>query len=153
MKPVLWNVPAYTQTTAKLCWEACARMMWAWRFKNLSQYKNKAGAYANLDKGLTEIQMDVFYKLLGLRSLPEPTGKNLRYALSWSPVIFDGIDEGGAHAMVLVGFDGAKYTVINPCTAEVVDFEKDTSVCVGSGTKARTPTEVEQPLGRYMWYW
>src|SRR5690242_2598876 len=28
-----WTVPVYTQRTANLCWEACARMTWEWRFR------------------------------------------------------------------------------------------------------------------------
>ena len=76
-----WTVPVDTQRAPNLCWEACARMMWVWRFKKLDAYSKRAGTYLTLDRGLTEQQMDGFYKQLGLRSLAGPSGANLRHAL------------------------------------------------------------------------
>jgi Papain-like cysteine protease AvrRpt2 len=148
----LWTVPEYTQSTARLCWEACARMMWDWRFKGLDRYAQKAGAYLTLDRGLTEPQMDVFYRQLGLRSLAAPKGKNLRFALAWTPVIFTDVGKATGHAMVLAGFMGRKYRVVNPCAVMSIDFEASTDVCA-SGLLSRTTSEVEKPLGKFMWYW
>lgn len=155
MDKILWKVPVYTQSTANLCWEACARMLWAWRFKQLNDYKATAGSYATLNRGLTENEMDIFYKLLGLRSLSGPAGKNLRFALTWSPVIVDSIDKetNAGHALVLIGFDGHNYTVINPCAIQQIDFDKESSVCVSPSTKPQAPAQVEKSLGRFMWYW
>jgi hypothetical protein len=102
---------------------------------------------------MTEAEMDIFYKSLGLRSLSAPAGKNLRFALRWSPVIFNAIEDNEGHAMVLIGFDSAKYTVINPCAIETIDFGSDSSVCVSPSTTPRTTAQVEQTLGSFMWYW
>src|SRR5258708_3990816 len=98
-----WIVPVFSQRTPNVCWEACARMMWHWRHKNLNNYATKAGPYANRDTGLTQIQMDEFYKLLGMRSLSQAKGMNLRHALNWTPVIFTDIRQTAGHAMVLTG--------------------------------------------------
>jgi len=148
----LWQVQLYSQSTANLCWEACARMMWQWHFKNLNAYSQKAGSYPSLNRGLTEPEMDRFYKSLGLRSLTSPKGKNLRLALGWSPVIFTDINKQSGHAMVLTGFDGTNYKVLNPCAVLSIDFDSGTDVCSG-GALNRTPAQVEKPLGHYIWYW
>lgn len=148
----IWTVPVYTQRTANICWEACARMMWEWRFKNLNGYASKAGAYLTLDRGLTQLQMDVFYRQLGLRSLAGPRGANLRHALSWTPVIFTDVGQAAGHAMVLAGFAGGNYRVVNPCAVMTVDFGAGTAGCT-SGVISRIAAVVERPLGQFMWYW
>jgi ABC-type bacteriocin/lantibiotic exporter with double-glycine peptidase domain len=148
-----WTVPVYTQRTPNLCWEACARMMWHWRHKNLDTYGKAAGTYLNLDTGLTQWQMDAFYKQLGLRSLTGARGVNLRHALGWTPVIVTNSDQVTGHAMVLAGVNANQYTVVNPCAIEAVDFEKNSAVCSSAGILSLTRAEVEKPLGSYMWYW
>lgn len=148
----IWTVPVFTQRTANIRWEACARMMWEWRFKSLNGYATKAGAFLKIDRGLAELQMDVFYRQLGLRSLAGPKGANLRHALTWTPVIFTGVDQITGHAMVLAGFSGGKYRVVNPCAVMSIDFATDSAVC-GSGIILRTAADVEKPLGKFMWYW
>ena len=147
-----WTIQVYTQRTPNVCWEACARMMWQWRHKSLDNYAKTAGAYANLDAGLTQWQMDAFYKELGLRSLADGKGVNLRHALGWTPVIFTSTDQVTGHAMVLSGVNGTRYTVVNPCAVQAVDFEHDSNVCSAS-TVSRTRPEVEKTLGSYIWYW
>src|SRR5262245_35821608 len=92
-----WQVPVLAQTTPEVCWEACARMMWQWRFKNLNGYAAKAGSWASKKTGLTQMQMDAFYQLLGLRSLTGAKGANMRHALGWSPVIFTSVDQVAGH--------------------------------------------------------
>jgi hypothetical protein len=155
MDKVLWKVPVHKQKTAKLCWEACARMMWHWRFKNLNHYKSKAGSYLSLSKGLEEPEMDIFYKSLGLRSHSDPVGTDLRLALKGSPVIFDEISEDSTwgHAAVLVGFDGTTYVTINPCSTQTVDFATDEVMCSHASHINRRIAAVEEHLGRYIWYW
>jgi hypothetical protein len=148
----LWKVPVFTQSSAKLCWEACARMMWKWRFKDLDGYAAKAGDYAKLDKGLIEDELDTFYKILGLRSLVGPKGKNLQFALSWSPVIITAGDRSQAHACVLAGFENGKYIEVNPCSVESVDFETDSTTCEAKTLKIKS-ADLEGGLGKYMWYW
>jgi Papain-like cysteine protease AvrRpt2 len=148
----LWTVQNFSQSTASLCWEACARMLWHWHFKNLNGYSQKAGNYLTLKTGLTQQQMDVFYRNLGLRALTGARGANLRFALGWSPVIFTDINKASGHAMVASGFNQGVYTVVNPCAVMSVDFDKGTDSCT-VGTLARTATQVEKPLGSYIWYW
>jgi hypothetical protein len=149
-----YRVPVYSQQTLALCWEACGKMMWHWRHKNLNDYSKKAGDYLKLNKGLTEEEMDLFYKQLGLRSLPHPKGANLRHALRWSPVIFTEIGKGPGHAMVAGGYDDKtrKYTVINPCLVQVVDFGGGPNTCA-QGTVPREIRKVDRQLGKYIWYW
>lgn len=148
----IWKVPVLSQASGKLCWEACGRIMWKWRFKNLAGYAKKADGYLKIDKGLTEEEMDDFYHLLGLRSLPKPKGANLRYALQWSPVVVTNVRESTGHAVVLSGFKDGKYTEINPCAVEAVDFEADSMTCQAGVLELQQPA-VEDPLGTYMWYW
>jgi hypothetical protein len=150
----LWQVPVHSQNSIKLCWEACGKMLWDWRFKNLAGYNAKAGNFLNVTTGLQGAQMDVFYTQLGLRGLAAPKGKNLRHALSWTPVIFTNVDKATGHAMVLAGFNQLtrKYTVVNPCLHETLDFDSGSDGC-NAGTIERTVNEVEGSLGNRMWYW
>jgi hypothetical protein len=69
-------------------------------------------------------------------------------------VIFTDVDKATGHAMVLAGFDQKqqKYTVVNPCLFETVDFDSGADGC-SAGTIQRTVNEVEGPLGKRMWYW
>ena len=147
-----WKVPVLSQRTPSVCWEACARMMWLWKYKNLSNYATKAGPYTTRNAGMTETEMNHFYTLLGMRSLRDAKGMNLRHALKWTPVIFTDIRQTEGHAMVLTGFDEGKYTVVNPCALQSIDFETDTNVCAAN-TLSRPQPAVEEPLGSYIWYW
>jgi len=148
----MWTVPVYTQKTVSLCWEACARMLWHWRFKSLAGYTAKAGTFLSVGTGLTEAQMDVFYKSLGLRSWPKPKGANVRHALGWTPVIFTSVDKVSGHAMVLAGFNGTSYSVVNPCGLMSVDFDSGTDSCSAT-TALLPPADIEKPLGTLIWYW
>ena len=148
----LWTVQNFSQSTAKLCWEACGRMVWQWRHKGLNGYNQKAGNYLSLNTGLTQQQMDLFYKMLGLRSLLGAKGANLRHALTWTPVIFTDINKASGHAMVAAGFNNGAYTVVNPCAVMSVDFDTGADSCA-AGSLQRTAAQVEKPLGSYIWYW
>ncbi len=147
-----WHVPALTQTTPNICWEACARMMWQWRHKSLAGYTAKAGAYAHMNTGLTQAQMDKFYKQLGMRSLLNARGANLQHALKFTPVIFTDVNQTAGHAMVLTGYGSRGYTVVNPCAVQSIDFDSGSNTCA-AGTSTRTRSQVERPLGSYIWYW
>jgi len=148
----LWSVQNFSQSTPKLCWEASARMMWQWKNKNLDGYSEKAAQYLNTDRGLTQQEMDKFYRTLGLRSLSGAEGKNLRYALQWSPVVFTDINKASGHAMVATGYYNGVYTVANPCAVMSVDFDTGADACT-AGTLRRTKDQVDKPLGSYIWYW
>jgi hypothetical protein len=147
-----WPVPVLAQTTAALCWEACARIMWQWRHKTLVGYPLRAGNYLRMTTGLTQAQMNSFYTQLGMRGLASPKGSNLKHALTWSPVIFTDINKTTGHAMVLSGFSSGKYTVVNPCAVQSIDFDTGANTCQ-AGVLKRAAKDVEGPLGAVMWYW
>ncbi len=151
----LWMVPVFSQKTEKLCWEACARMLWHWRHKSLKGYSTKAGKYLKIETGLTEKQMNVFYKKLGMRSFKNPKSGNLRKALKSSPVIFTSMKKKSGHAMITTAYGGAKYTVVNPCAVMTVDFDGEggDSTSCSAGTTKLAKAKVEGPLGSYIWYW
>jgi hypothetical protein len=151
------RVPMVSQTTEKLCWEACGRMLWLWHHKKILDYSQRAGHFATMNAGLTEDQMDVFYKQLGLRSLEKPRGANVVHALGWTPVIVTSVDEVSGHAFVVSGFDGRNrtYDVVNPSGRMVVNFDTDSNVSTAStATVIRLAThEVDSKLGSRIWYW
>jgi len=150
------NVPPFSQQTLNMCWEACARMMWHWRYRInralREQYAARAGHYAHLNRGLSEAEMNTFYTRLGMRSLGNPRGANIRHALGWSPVIITSTDQVAGHAMVVAGFAGGNYAVINPCGIQVVSFGEGDDSCTVN-TVPRTTRQVEDRLGSYIWYW
>ena len=153
-----WStVPVYSQPTEYLCWEACARMMWHWRYRGLAKYTQKAGNWTNRNTGLYQLQMDLFYRQLGLRSLQKAKGANVRHALKWTPVIFTDIGKVAGHAMVTIGYNDntGAYTVINPCALLTINFDEhggSKSTCTG-GTVSLPKAKVEGSLGSYIWYW
>jgi hypothetical protein len=150
-----WKVPVIAQTTIEICWEACGRMLWQWKFHNLAGYPGKAGKYATLKKGLTQAEMDVYYQQLGLRMLKPAKATNLRFALSWTPVIFTSIHQKTGHAMVAAGFDTtkSKYSIVNPCAVEEVDFSSSSGDSCKAGLVELPAGDVDAPLGTYIWYW
>jgi hypothetical protein len=131
-------------------------MLWGWRHTTSPQswasYATRAGAYSTMNSGLSEGQMDTFYRQLGIRALQSPQGKNIRHALKWSPVIITSVRQAQGHAMVVVGHTGAGYTIINPCGVESVDFDTGSDSCAAATTVLPSGT-VETALGRYIWYW
>jgi papain like cysteine protease AvrRpt2 len=150
-----YRVPMISQTTEKLCWEACGKMLWLWRHKKILDYGARAGAFATMNSGLVESQMDVFYKQLGLRALEKPRGANVRHALGWGPVIITSVDKATGHAMVVSGFDGRNYDIVNPCGVASMDFETDsnvTTVCDATVTTLAAQ-DVDTKLGTHIWYW
>jgi hypothetical protein len=147
-----WQVPLITQNTVKLCWEACARMMWKWRYKNLNDYSAKAGNYLKLDKGLDENEMDVFYNKLGLRSLQSPKSANVIWALKWTPVILTDVNQDTGHAVVASGFEKNSFTLANPCATLSLDFDGGADSCVAGVVKVKADV-LGAKLGKFIWYW
>lgn len=152
-----WQVPVFSQRTLALCWEACARMLWGWRYKNSAQswnvYAQKSGAYGRMNVGLSEQQMDTFYRQLGIRSLKKPSGRNIRHALKWSPVIVTSIKQAQGHALVVTGHNSGKYAVVNPCAVQVVNFDEASGDLCTAASKPLPESEIDSALGQYIWYW
>ncbi len=151
-----WSMPLGSQSTPHNCWEACARMMWGWRWMTspvkLGQYAAIAGPVAKADRGLDADEMTKFYQSLGMRSMSKAKGSNVRYALAWTPVIITSVFEAKGHAMIASGHRSNVYTVINPAGMQVIDFT--------GGGDSQTVTETFQPkqgidrtLGPSIWYW
>lgn len=147
-----WTVPVYSQSSLALCWEACGRMMWYWRHKNLDGYSAKAGAYLNIKSGLGQTQLNRFYTTLGMKSVTNASGAKLRNYLGRSPVIFTLTNRVSGHALVAVRTPPDKYGVINPCAVEAVSFGEGTDSCTG-GTVLLKRSDVDSTLGPYLWYW
>jgi hypothetical protein len=152
-----WQVPVISQSTLNLCWEACGRMLWGWRNRTTTQswtnYATRAGAYARMNSGLSEQQMDSFYRQIGIRSLQGPQGKNIRHALKWSPVILTSVRQAQGHALVVVGHTSVNYTVINPCGVQAVDFDQAGADSCAAATIQLAASTVEAELGQFIWYW
>jgi len=132
-------------------------MMWLWRYRQnavmRSRYAQQAGSYATMNQGLLEPQMDVFYRRIGLRSLRSPSGRNVQHALRWTPVIVTSVSQAQGHAMVVVGYNGGQYTIINPCLVETVSFDPQGTDTCTSGVRPMPHATVEANLGQYIWYW
>ena len=159
-----WEVELITQTTAKMCWEACARMMWQWKNRAKSkadrdaEYRRAAGDYATANRGLSPSEMDTFFRQLGMRSTRGPTGPVLRQLLGRGPVTFIGGKSGYVHAMLAVCFSSREqtYTVMNPCSEESVTFDEngnDEATCTASSKRPLPVRAVDRELGAYVWYW
>ena len=155
------DVPVISQKTIQLCWEACAQMMWHWRYRSKSKaelessYREAAGAYLRINKGLVENEMNIFYRQLGMRSAERPNADIIRHQLERSPVIFTSIAQTQGHAMVAAYYDAAKnsYLVVNPCGLMEISFDLDGhDSCQAMGAHL-SAANAEKNLGMFMWYW
>lgn len=133
-------------------------MMWFWRFSHQSRtdqeatYLQTAGHYATLNRGLSETEMNNFYRQLGIRSESNPSGANMRQRLNHSPVIFTSIDKTSGHAMVASYHFNSKYRIVNPCGVMEIDFGNDSAACSANSVNLNAQG-VENELGRFIWFW
>jgi hypothetical protein len=132
-------------------------MLWQWKHGRGAddRYRQKAGSFARMDTGLSHDQMDVFYRQLGIRGLGNAAGKNVRFALKWSPVIVTSVEQLRGHAMVVVGQGGGVYEVINPCAMMSLNFDDegaDSGSCAAA-TLRLSQSQVDKELGQHIWYW
>jgi hypothetical protein len=125
-------------------------MMWNWRHRDnpvmQSQYALKQPGLMTVNRTTDEEGMDRIYKLLDLRSLKNPKGQNVRFALQWSPVIVTSVDPTTGHAMVISGHVGGKYVVVNPCGR----FANDEC---SAGESQMPELDIDGKLGDFIWYW
>jgi hypothetical protein len=158
---VTYRIQIVSQKTEKTCWEACARMMWIWRHRNLAGYSAAAGIYENLDQGMDDTNAIIFYTLcLGMRNLRFPKGANLRHALKWTPVIIMDRNRrrnSQGHVMVACAYDPVKhkYLVANPQQVEKISFDEagNGTVTSTAGLVWRPEKAVDAGLDTYMFYW
>jgi len=155
----MWNdVPLIPQGLPNTCWEAVGRMMFRWRYKSDHGYDLalRDFGYNKVQVGLTQDQLDIFYRYVGMRSFgslaKHPTGANLRFALNWSPVIFTEDFQVAGHAMVLTGFDSGTYFVNDSCAAMATDKYGAKTCSAAPGRKAVNEVEGRY-LGQFIWYW
>lgn len=145
-------------------------MMWSWRHRGLEGYAAKAGPDAKLDAGKTPLQMDTFYRKLGMLSFEHPTAggagrsgrlpgevdaifhASLRHKLHSGPIIMTLVDKEAGHAMVCNGYTSRAYAIVDPCGVASMDFDTDQGSCaVGNTTLDKE--RVSQELGPLLWYW
>lgn len=158
----MWRVEMVTQRTAAVCWEACARMMWNWRHSSESadarraSYLRTAGAFATLDRGMQEPEMNTFYSRLGMGHRRHAGPSALRSALRDSPVTLILGRGETRHACLCLGFTAGRrptYRIANPCSTLAIDFDTDSQVCTASGTSDIGAVSVESRMGRWIWFW
>ena len=147
----LWNVPAYTQRTPDVCWEACGRMLWDWRYRAdpemKSKYALKVRGIVNIVRRLSYAEVDIVYRRLGLRGLKNPQGQNVRHALTWTPVIVISVYPNLKHARVISGHINGRYSVIDPCG------QNNGVKCLGVTESEMAAFVIDSRLGDFMWYW
>jgi hypothetical protein len=112
------------QSEDYLCWEACARMLFLWKYgeKELPRYEKSVAPYKALKRGLYPLELGVFYcTKLGMKVRPKA-----RFAIAKSPVIWRRVLPVG-HAMVLVAYDTnvSKYVNWDPfVSAKQFNFDE-----------------------------
>jgi hypothetical protein len=143
------------QVSVKKCWEASARMMFAWRNGSLNAYAAAAGPAANEDRGRSEDEMDAFNTALGMRSVRKPKGEDLLHLLASSPVLITGMDKTWGHASVATGYDhfAGTYRINNPAGVTSYDFGDAGNDAAKGTTVVVSMKTIEKELGRYLWYW
>jgi len=140
----------------KLCWLACAQMMWEWKHGPGSSWTALSAEIVSRTglRGLKPLEMDLYvFRRLGIRSLTSPKGANLRHALKWSPAVIAAWVPGKpeAHAQVVVGHDAGKYTIIDPGGALV--FSESGGAVNEPRTVRRAEQDLDRVLGPFLWYW
>lgn len=153
-----WPVRIFPQDTPFRCWEACARIMWHYRYYgDDSGYAAAARGYVTLDRGLFPDEMNAFYRgLIGLESIRRPAGADLRRRLNHGPVVFFTANAEVGHAMVAAGYGGGHYTVANPYQGGEMAFDDSGNLSAFSahGRLVFRPMQyIDSHLGEYIWYW
>lgn len=153
-----WPVRIFSQSTPFRCWEACARIMWHYQHHgDDSGYAAAARGYVTLDRGLTPVEMNNFYRgLIGLESVHNPTGAFLRQRLGTGPAIFFTVNGVVGHAMVAAGYDRSHYYVANPYQSGEMTFDDRGNLGAFSAQGrlvSRPRSQIDAQLGEYIWYW
>jgi len=154
-----WTVPVIPQRNPRLCWEACGRMAWAWRHINSpevwSDYTRQAGVFPQMTSRITQEQMDVYYRQLGMRSFGSSSGASLQQALKVSPVVVTSTRKARGHAMVVIGYDMGNYSVIDPSRVYVVDYGEADGLEIPQRASPLPLSEpdVNSTLGPFIWHW
>jgi hypothetical protein len=130
-------------------------MMWDYHYGPSVIYKHHAKNMLSQTgvRGLSEREMDHFYKKLRMRSLQNSSGANVQHALKWSPVI-NGTRVPGdlyGHAVLIIGHHKGVYTVIDPGGA--ITFDGQGNSTIQATTVTRGEANLHRVLGSYIWYW
>ena len=151
-----YRVDKMGQESPRVCWKACGRMMWHWKYRvdlgTKAEYEKRAGVHLQVDRGYTSQEMADFYKMLGMRVLNPAYGANVRYALQWTPVIV-ALDSDaklvGGHVVVVIGFHGGHYNVIDPVA--IVNFEN--SAGYDAKVVPKRKGDFDRRMVREIYYW
>jgi ABC-type bacteriocin/lantibiotic exporter with double-glycine peptidase domain len=153
-----YQIDPIAQRTERTCWEACGRMMWNWRYRNdpgrLSYYANKVAGWTELDRGLDHVGLRAYFKLLELRTLDRTRECNVRFALKWTPVVvaFRGTPADPGHIVVISGFDGRNYTVVDPQGGINMDPTVTDSFWIATATP-EDKSSLDAGIEPFIFYW
>ena len=149
------------------CWEACARMMWFWKYGqsegSLQRYLSRLESFTrvgrgsiNPDKTLTDAGAFGFFLIMGLRCLYDPKNSNIQHALKWSPVVISIKVPNGTHAIVIDGYSDGIYKTIDPFGYVRYDWDENNNIITSVAGQRKNLNEKrvnKNYLAGKMWYW
>jgi hypothetical protein len=158
-----FDMPYVYQASQVLCWEACARMMWMWKYESSpdERYTRVVDQFAKVNAGMdwNSLNQNIFVPL-GIEGKPNATPANLQQQLQFSPVTITlpfvpsrpavNLGKGSGHAVIILELNSAtqEYLVVDPMT--VIVPGKPMSRGHALKLFART---VDAKIGHYIWYW
>ncbi len=158
-----WSVPLIAQPTPDLCWKAGVAMMYEWRHRSQKKrardrdFKQKGGFLATLRRGLSDVELNILARRLGMHTSQGMSADALQKHLGRGPVLTvlsAGSYQGrpNRHAVVVVsprpsGLQGMDYEVADPCAASAG------AACV-AGTRLVAGGQVESTVANgFSWFW
>ena len=158
-----FDMPFVHQASQVLCWEACARMMWMWKFSKTpdERYTRIVDQFAKVNAGMDWNSLDFnIFRPLGMLGKSGATAGDLQRQLQFSPVTTTltfipsnpgvSLGKGSGHAVVVLELNAAnqEYLVADPMKGYVAGKVMSRTHAIKLFARV-----LDQQLGNYIWYW
>ncbi|REJ79056.1 MAG: hypothetical protein DWQ47_06340 [Acidobacteria bacterium] len=158
-----FDMPFVHQASQVLCWEACAQMMWMWKFRKTpdDRYSRIVDQFKKVNSGMDWHSLSHnIYVPLGMQNKFNASPGDLRSVLKTSPALITlpfipsrggmSLGRGSGHAVIVLELNAStqNYVVVDPLTT--YSSGKVMSRAYALKQFSRT---VDSSLGSYIWYW
>lgn len=128
----------FTQSTLDLCWQACAEMVYCWKFPTLNaeeDFKRKLGTDYNKPGGLSMTDRRTVLAKVGMTWVNVASVNELNELVAVRGPLFVAEINGNAHAQVLTGFNlmTVQWYLLDPLAKGMrIDFDTSGGATGGS---------------------
>ena len=157
------DMPFAHQASQVLCWEACARMMWMWKYKKSpdARYAQVVDQFKMVNAGMDWNSLDFnIFRPLGMERKRHPGASDLRGQLRYGPVTTTlnyipsrpqiQLPKGSGHAVVVLSIEAAsnEYRLVDPLTNAV-----SSRILCRDYAIRELMRILDSRMGSYLWFW